>query len=354
MLLLDDLHWADTGSLHLLRFLLPSLATRPVLVVCGWRDHEVVAGSDRDLLAAEIAAAGESWPLAGLGADDVAALIAATGGQHVGPDEAAAVAGRTSGNPLFVSEMARLAAARGAAVSEMVPETAQGAIRRRVARLPQPAQHVLTVAAVLGPGGRARPGPHPGRRSTPTPSWPVSTPSSPAGWRATTGDRLALSHALVRDAVYDATPAARRRELHLAAADVPGLLPAEVAGHLLHARAARRPRPRGGRHRGGGPRGARRPGLGGRRPALPAGPRRWSPRDAERPATAAARRRCGPARRGRPRGGPGALPARPPTSPDGPATPAAWPRRRWGSRPGWAASRCGSSTASRTTCSTRR
>ena len=50
------------------------------------------------------------------------------------------------------------------------------------------------------------------------------------------GDRLALSHALVRDAVYDATPAARRRELHLEAADVPGLLPAEVAGHLLHAR----------------------------------------------------------------------------------------------------------------------
>ena len=38
-----------------------------VLVVCGWRDHEVPAGSDRDLLAAEIAAAGESWPLAGLG-----------------------------------------------------------------------------------------------------------------------------------------------------------------------------------------------------------------------------------------------------------------------------------------------
>ena len=53
VLLLDDLHWADTGSLHLVRFLLPSLATRPVLVVCGWRDHEVPTGSDRDLLAAE-------------------------------------------------------------------------------------------------------------------------------------------------------------------------------------------------------------------------------------------------------------------------------------------------------------
>ena len=60
------------------------------------------------------------------------------------------MAGRTSGNPLFVSEMARLAAARGAAVPRWSRKTAQGAIRRRVARLPQPAQHVLTVAAVLG------------------------------------------------------------------------------------------------------------------------------------------------------------------------------------------------------------
>ena len=235
VLLLDDLHWADTGSLHLLRFLLPSLATRPVLVVCGWRDHEVPAGSDRDLLAAEIAAAGESWPLAGLGPDDVAALIAATGGQHVGPDEAAAVAGRTSGNPLFVSEMARLAAARGAAVSEMVPETAQGAIRRRVARLPQPAQHVLTVAAVLGQEASLDPvrtlaGLDPDAFVAGLDAVVAS------GLARHEGDRLALSHALVRDAVYDATPAARRRELHLEAADVPGLLPAEVAGHLLHAR----------------------------------------------------------------------------------------------------------------------
>ena len=98
VLLLDDLHWADPGSLHLLRFLLPGLTTRPVLVACGWRDHEAPAGSDRGLLAAEIAAAGDSWPLAGLGVDGVAALIAATGGQRLSPEDAAAVARRTAGN----------------------------------------------------------------------------------------------------------------------------------------------------------------------------------------------------------------------------------------------------------------
>ncbi len=235
VLLLDDLHWADAGSLRLLRFLLPGLTTRPVLVVCGWRDHEVPPGSDRDLLATEIAAAGESWPLAGLEPEDVAELIAATGGQHVEAAEAEAVATRTSGNPLFVSEMARLAAARGAAVSEMVPDTAQGAIRRRVARLPQPAHEVLTVAAVLG----QETGLEPVRRlaALDPAGFVAGLDALVAGGLARQdGERIVLSHALVRDAVYDATPAARRRELHLAAADVPSLSRVEVAGHLLRAR----------------------------------------------------------------------------------------------------------------------
>ncbi len=238
VLLLDDLHWADAGSLHLLRFLVPNLTTglsaRPVLLVCGWRDHEVPVGSDRDVLASEIAASGEAWPLAGLDAADVAALIASTGGQQVDAAEAAAVVERTSGNPLFVSEMARLAAARGAAVSEMVPDTAQGAIRRRVARLPQDAQQVLTVAAVLGHDTAL--GPVRDLAGLDERAFVAGLDALvTSGLAQQTGDRLSLSHALVRDAVYDATPAGRRRELHLAAAAVAGLGPAEVAGHLLRA-----------------------------------------------------------------------------------------------------------------------
>jgi tetratricopeptide (TPR) repeat protein len=234
VLLLDDLHWADPGSLHLLRFLLPALAGRPVLAVCGWRDHEVSSGTDRHQLASEIAAAGESWPLAGLGPEDVARLVELTSGQQVDAEEAAAVTARTNGNPLFVAEMARLAAARGATVAEMVPETAQGAIRRRVARLAQSAQDVLTAAAVLG----LRP-PLDGVRALGSLDGDDLVAGVDAlvggGLARQEGDRLALSHALVRDAVYDATPVSRRRELHLAAADLPGLAAAEVAGHLVRA-----------------------------------------------------------------------------------------------------------------------
>ncbi len=234
VLLLDDLHWADTGSLHLLRFLLPALTTKPILVACGWRDHEVPLGSDRHQLAVEIAAAGESWQLGGLDVGDVARLIERTSGQHVARVEAEAVTVRTGGNPLFVAEMSRLAAARGAAVSEMVPETAQGAIRRRVARLSQPAQDVLIAASVLGMaptldavGDLASLEPHELAEAVDA--------LVGAGLASQSGDRLEIAHALVRDAVYDAAPAGRRRELHLKAADLPALTASEVAGHLIRA-----------------------------------------------------------------------------------------------------------------------
>ena len=150
VLLLDDLHWADTASLHLLRFLVPGLATRPVLVVCGWRDHEVPAGSDRDELAAEIAAARR-----------VLAAGRSRHGRRRSPDRGhrrtarrsrrGGQGHRTDGRqPALRLRDGPPGGGPGAAVSEMAPDTAQGAIRRRVARLPQPAQRVLTVAAVLG------------------------------------------------------------------------------------------------------------------------------------------------------------------------------------------------------------
>jgi len=61
VLVLDDVHWADEGSLRLLHFLTADLASRSVLVACGWRDHEPDTGPERLALVAEVTARGESW-----------------------------------------------------------------------------------------------------------------------------------------------------------------------------------------------------------------------------------------------------------------------------------------------------
>ena len=135
--------------------------------------------------------------------------------------------------------MARLGGRpRRGRVRRWCPDTAQGAIRRRVARLPQPAQHVLTVAAVLGQEAALGPGRRRWRGSTRTPSSPASTRGRPAGWRGKRVTASCCRHALVRDAVYDATPAAGAASCTWRPPAIPGLAPAEVAGHLLHAGAS--------------------------------------------------------------------------------------------------------------------
>ncbi len=242
VLVLDDLHWADAGSLRLLHFLTSDLAQRRVVVACGWRDHESGLSQERRELAAQVAARGQSVLLDGLGETDVQRLIEITTGRPAGAEETRVVTSRTGGNPLFVSEMARLARSRGRdSVATLVPETAQATIRRRVARLPQDAESALAAAAVLGASlsipalaevmGRAA-----------VELLPTVDVLVEAGLLTLPSGRLEFSHALVRDAVHDSLSAVRRRELHLAAATVvaaaseadgfPDRHAAELAHHL--------------------------------------------------------------------------------------------------------------------------
>ncbi|WP_027862964.1 AAA family ATPase [Marmoricola sp. URHB0036] len=242
VLLLDDVHWVDEGSLRLLQHLTSDLAQRAVLVVCGWRDHETDVTAEQRDLAARIASRGESWLLRGLPSDDVRALITATTGRDPGEDETRAVAERTGGNPLFVSEMARLAASRGVgSVATVLPESAKATIRRRVARLAQPAEAALGAAAVLGASSSVT------RLASLLGTPPAELAAMvddlvDAGLVTHEGDRLDFSHALIRDAVHETLAPARRRELHLAAAELvdagyarTGALAAERAHHLIQA-----------------------------------------------------------------------------------------------------------------------
>lgn len=242
VLLLDDVHWVDEGSLRLLQFLTAELPSRALLVVCGWRDHDDQAGPDREQLAAQIAARGESWLLDGLPEHEVGQLLALTSGRTPDEAETRVVHERTGGNPLFVSEMARLASARGVGtLSSVLPESAQATIRRRVSRLDRSAEAALGAAAVLGVSVSVT------RLAALLDSSPAELAAVvdqlvDAGLVTHDGDRLEFTHALVRDAVYETLTPARRRELHLSAAELmdaafvrTGVHTAERAHHLIQA-----------------------------------------------------------------------------------------------------------------------
>ncbi|HEY2193911.1 MAG TPA: AAA family ATPase, partial [Actinomycetospora sp.] len=143
---IDDLHWADLGSLRALGFMAAHTADRPVLLVAAYRDAEL----DPD--AAALLERGERMALPGLLADEVAELMAATTGTT--PDEPTArlVARRTGGNPLFVRELAALSAADATTLrpGAAVPGGIRAVLGRRLSRLGAPCRELLGVAAVVG------------------------------------------------------------------------------------------------------------------------------------------------------------------------------------------------------------
>jgi DNA-binding SARP family transcriptional activator len=157
LVVLDDLHWADTPSLMLLQFLTRRLRDTPALVLGAYRDAEVgrrhplndaLASLSRERVTRRVT-------LQGLEAPEVARFIEAATGVPPGP-LAAAVHARTEGNPFFVRELVRLLEAEGRldAAEELgwsgVPSTVREVVGRARNRLSGGADHLLTQAAVIG------------------------------------------------------------------------------------------------------------------------------------------------------------------------------------------------------------
>jgi tetratricopeptide (TPR) repeat protein len=247
LLFVDDLHWADVGSLRLLELFAREVRDVPILVIGTYRDVEVDHTSDVGAAIDRLTNVGSVLSLEGLRAPEVAELLHASTGALAATELARVVHDRTAGNPLFVRELGRLLAAQGKverAISTLpVPEGVRGVIRRRLARLSQPTHELLGVASVLGAEFR------------------VDLLASVAGRSVEEAQslldesrdarlvvdvhgavgRLAFSHALVRDVLYDAIPVARRGALHQRAgevievSDAPDRVLAELAHHFFQA-----------------------------------------------------------------------------------------------------------------------
>jgi DNA-binding SARP family transcriptional activator len=169
VLVLDDLHWADSPTIQLLRYVASADAPLRMLVIGTFRDSDL--GADHPLagaLAALHREAGiERVALSGLGDDELLTLLEATAGHAIADDGVAlrdALMDETDGNPFFVGEMLRHLAESGlvyqdergrlVASSDLrtsgLPVSVREVIGRRVARLGAQTQSALTLAAVIG------------------------------------------------------------------------------------------------------------------------------------------------------------------------------------------------------------
>jgi predicted ATPase len=255
MLVLDDLHAADASSVLLLRFVARELDDARVLVLGAYRDLEVDRGLPLAAALAELShePAASQVRLPGLTEAGVGRLIQQIAGVKAGEGIVVAVHRYTEGNPLFVGEVVRLAAAEGsldhiddpAGLRLAVPEGIREVIGRRVGRLPEECGRILGLASVFGrefslpplerlsgvPAGELLDFLH----ESIAVRMVVEIPTAPG--------RLRFTHALIRDVVYERIPAGQRGRLHQRAGEVleelyrqdldPHL--AELAHHFFHA-----------------------------------------------------------------------------------------------------------------------
>jgi hypothetical protein len=224
VVVLDDLHVADTPSLLLLEFLAGQLQDARVLLICAYRDTELtedhpLAATLVELLRHPVT---RRVPLGGLSEHEVARFIELMTGVAPLASVVGRVHGETEGNPLFVGEVVRMLAEEGllerpAAVRDVaVPQSVRQVIARRLSGLSEEAIRLLTPAAVLGREfdvaalesvtGRRRDELLESLDEAVAAKTVIETPGALG--------RLRFSHALVRDALYDELSVARRAGLH--------------------------------------------------------------------------------------------------------------------------------------------
>jgi ABC-type oligopeptide transport system substrate-binding subunit len=164
LLLLEDMHWADSASLVALRHLTRYARHLPLLLVATYREVEIGQGGafPRLLLDLNREQLGARIKLGRLDHQGTAALLGILFDEAITPDFLEGIYSETEGNPFFIEEVCKALIDSGKVafregrwhrppVAELgVPQSIQVAIRARVQALPPEAQQLLELAAVLG------------------------------------------------------------------------------------------------------------------------------------------------------------------------------------------------------------
>lgn len=231
VLVLEDLHWADTSTVLLLKHLARDARAARLMILGTYRGTELDIDHPLARLLSELSREHRvrQLALAPLDAAAVGELVGDHAGPHASPELRQVVYEGTRGNAFFVVEVLRHLAESGligagagepqpaiAAARRAVPEGVKDVISRRIARLGPEPHRVLATASVLGP------------------SFDLDVLQALSGLgedelvdaldaavRARVIEeapdhvgRYAFSHALIRNTVYGEMTATRRARLH--------------------------------------------------------------------------------------------------------------------------------------------
>jgi class 3 adenylate cyclase/tetratricopeptide (TPR) repeat protein len=258
VIVLDDLHWADTASLDLLMNVAKLVGDLPLLIICLLRP-------DKDA---------PSWPAIERARGELGAryteillepLDAAHSKELLGnllyiedlPESVRElILNKAEGNPFFVEEVIRTLIdseyivqennhwrATREIVNVTIPDTLTGVLSARIDRLPETTKHVAQTAAVLGRifahralTATCAAGPLPERIEDVEPHLGVLTYEELVRERVHDPElEYIFKHALTQEAAYELLLIRRRKELHRRAGEVLEQIYPEQRGELASA-----------------------------------------------------------------------------------------------------------------------
>jgi AAA ATPase domain len=220
VLIVDDAHWCDRCSLHVLTYLAGRVDDLPRLIIVAARAGDPRAANDLLTLlgGGRSATVLHPRPLTSLGAARMIRSVAPAASIQVCGDCHRA----TAGNPWLLGELAREIQLRGPAAIEepegftpRVTAPARAVVRRRLAELEPRDRAVAAAWAVIGDGAP----PHAIARIAAVPPAELSRAHdalTAAGLLAPDGEGIA--HSLIATAITDDLARAERERVHRAAA----------------------------------------------------------------------------------------------------------------------------------------
>jgi class 3 adenylate cyclase/tetratricopeptide (TPR) repeat protein len=243
VIVLDDLHWADSASLELLLNVAGLVESWPLLIICLLRpDKDAPSWSAIEQARSQLGAHYTEIVLEPLDADDAKVLLGNLLYIEDLPESVRRlILNKAEGNPFFVEEVIRTLIdseyivqennhwrATREIVNVSIPDTLTGVLSARIDRLPENTKHVAQTAAVLGRifGYRllktvCAAAPPPEQIEDVEPHLGVLIYEELVRERVHDPElEYIFKHALTQEAAYEALLIRRRKELHRRAGEV--------------------------------------------------------------------------------------------------------------------------------------
>ena len=165
LLVVEDVHWGDSGTMKMLHHLIRRTQKQPVMFLVTYREIELKKSRPFNELLLELnrQRLGRRMKLDRLDREQTREMLAEIFAEHITPEFLDGIYHETDGNPFFIEEVCRTLVESGTLyfadgqwhrpedMAELeIPQGVQIAVETRLAQLPQEHQEILSMASILG------------------------------------------------------------------------------------------------------------------------------------------------------------------------------------------------------------